>query len=171
MISWHVATSKPFSERIAEESLKRKGFAAFVPKVYTQSLVRGRRTWTERCYIPGYVFVRFDPVEDERWPTINYARGIQTLLYAASERPAPIRESAMNVILDRCNGDIVKAEDIDLALSRILPIGSMVRVQEGTFEGFVGKVAWSAQDRLKVVLSLFGRATKVSLLSKNVVMA
>lgn len=171
MLTWHVAATKPFCEMIAEEGLKKKGFAPFNPKCYVQRVVRGRRTWTERCYIPGYIFIRFDPVEDRRWPQINYVRGVASLLYSASERPAPIREQAMNVILERCNGDVVKAEDIDLALSRVVPIGAMVRVQEGTFEGFVGRVAWSHEDRVKVVLSLFGRDTKVALPTKHVVMA
>lgn len=170
-LCWHVATCKPFSEMIAEKSLTSKGFLAFNPKYYTERVTRGRRTWTERCYIPGYIFIRFDPVEDERWPQINFARGIQTLLYSSAERPAPIRETAMNVLLDRCNGDRVKAEEIDVALSRVVPIGSVVRVTEGSFEGFTGKVVWSAEDRLKVVLSLFGRPTKVSLANKAVALA
>jgi transcription antitermination factor NusG len=171
MLTWHVAQTKPFFEMIAEDGLRRKGFCPFNPKVYEERLVRGRRTWTERCYIPGYIFIRFDPLEDVHWPKINYVRGIHTLLYSASEKPAPIKDAAMAVLLDRCNGDRVKAEDIDLALSRVVPIGSMVRVVEGTFSEFVGKVSWSAADRVKVVLSLFGRATNVSLPSRNVVMA
>jgi transcription antitermination factor NusG len=170
-LTWHVAVVKPFHEMIAEEGLRRKGFQPFNPKVYTQRVVRGARTWTERCYIPGYIFVRFDPVEDIHWPQINYVRGIQTLLYAAHEKPAPIKDVAMAVLLDRCNGDRVKAEDIDLALSKVVPVGAMVRVVEGSFSEFVGRVSWSAQDRVKVVLSLFGRATNVSLPVKQVVMA
>lgn len=171
MLNWYVSTTKPFSEFVAERSLAAKGFNAFLPKYYTERIVRGSRTWTERCYIPGYIFVRFDPIEDERWPQINFARGVHSLLYSSHERPAPIRDKVMNVILERCNGDRVKAEDIDVAISNVLPIGSMVRVEQGTFEGFVGKVAWSVEDRLKVVLSLFGRQTKVSLPREHVVMA
>lgn len=170
-LSWHIASVKPFSEMIAENGLRSKGFQPFNPKVYTQKIVRGARTWTERPYISGYIFIRFDANEDTRWPTINYVRGIQTLLYSGPERPAPIKDAAMAVLLDRCNGDRVKAEDIDLALSKVCPVGSMVRVVDGTFTDFVGKVAWSDQDRVKVVLSLFGRQTKVAMPSRAVVMA
>lgn len=171
MMSWYAAQTKPFSEMVAEASLGSKGFTVFNPKYYTERLTRGRRTWTERCYIPGYVFVRFDPVEDERWPQINFARGIQTLLYSSVERPAPIRDKAMDVLINRCNGDRVKAEELDFALSRVVPVGSVVRVGEGPFEGFIGKVVWSAEDRLRVVLSLFGRQTKVALSNKAVELA
>jgi transcription antitermination factor NusG len=171
MLTWHVAQTKPFFEMIAEDGLRRKGFQPFNPKVYEERLVRGRRTWTERCYIPGYIFIRFDPVEDVHWPKINYVRGIHTLLYSASEKPAPIKDAAMAVLLDRCNGDRVKAEDIDLALSRVVPVGTMVRLEEGPLSGFVGRVSWSARDRVRVVLSLFGRATEVAMYSKHVVMA
>lgn len=170
VLTWHVAKTKPFSEMIAEASLHSKGFEAFNPKCYSHRVVRGRRTWTERCYIPGYIFIRFDPIEDERWPQINFARGIQSLLYSASEKPAPIRDVVMNVLLDRCDGDRVKAEEIDNVISRIIPVGATVRLQEGPFEGFTGKVVWSEDDRLKAVLSVFGRATKVTLPYKSVTM-
>lgn len=168
MLSWHVAQVKPFCEMVAENGLRNKGFQPFNPKVYTQKIVRGARTWTERPYLPGYIFIRFDPVEDVTWPTINCVRGIQTLLYSAHEKPAPIRDVAMAVLLDRCNGDRVKAEDIDAALLKVVPIGSDVRVAEGPFEGFVGKVTWSDRDRVRVVLSLFGRKTPTLLSSKDV---
>ncbi len=167
-LSWHVATCKPFSEMIAERSLSSKGFQAFNPKYYTQRIVRGARTWTERCYIPGYIFIRFDPVEDERWPQINYARGIQTLLYSSAEKPAPIRDIVMNVLLDRCNGDRVKAEELDAVLCRVIAVGSVVRVGEGAWSGFVGPVVWSDQDRVKVMLSMFGRPTKATLSNRSV---
>jgi transcriptional antiterminator RfaH len=167
-LNWHVASVKPFHEMIAEQGLRDKGFQPFNPKVYSQRVVRGQRTWTERPYIPGYIFIRFDPDEDLHWPKINYVRGIQSLMYAASERPAPIKDAAMSVLLERCNGDRVKAEDLDIALSRVIPIGAMVRVNDGAFEGFTGKVAWSERERVKVVLSLFGRPTKLTMPTRSV---
>jgi len=171
MLSWHVAQTKPFSEMIAETGLRDKGFQPFNPKVCNQRIVRGARTWTERPYIPGYIFVRFDPSEDVHWPKINYIRGIQSLLYSASEKPAPIKDAAMAVLLDRCNGDRVKAEDLDFALSKVFLVGTDVRVVDGTFSELVGRVLWSDRYRVKVLLSLFGRPTNVSLLSKHVAMA
>lgn len=172
MLSWHVAKTKPFSEMIAEAGLLRKGFRPFNPKCYTQRIVRGARTLTERCYLPGYIFVQFDPVEDDNWPNINYVRGIQSLLYVPGfERAAPVRDAAMRVLFDRCNGDRVKAEDIDFALSRVIPIDASVRVVEGPFEHHVGRVSWSDSDRVKVVMHLFGRATTVSLKNKAVELA
>lgn len=170
-LSWHVASVKPFHEMIAEAGLRNKGFQPFNPKVYTQRIVRGARTWTERPYLPGYIFIRFDPHEDVHWPKINFVRGIQTLLYSASEKPAPIKDAAMAVLLDRCNGDRVKAEDIDLALTKVLPIGSQARVVDGSFKDFVGTVAWSDQERVRIVLGLFGRQTKITLPSRAVELA
>lgn len=171
MLSWHVATTKPFSEMVAEEGLRRKGFQPFNPKCYTQRIVRGARTWTERPYIPGYIFVRFDANEDVRWPDINFVRGIQTLLYSASEKPAPIRDAVMAVLLERCNGDRVKAEELDAALVKFFVVGSDVRVTEGAFAQHVGRVAWNEKDRVRVVLSLFGRPTNVSLPSRQLQLA
>jgi transcription antitermination factor NusG len=171
MLSWHVAQTKPFSEMIAEEGLRRKGFQPFNPKCYSQRVVRGARTWTERSYIPGYIFVRFDAVEDVDWPKINFVRGIQSLLYSASEKPAPIKDVVMDALLARCNGDRVSAEDMDLAIAKVLPVGSRVRVLGGAFEQHVGLVKWSDRDRVNVVLGLFGRAVNVSLSNASVVLA
>lgn len=167
MLSWHVATTKPFSEMIAEEGLRRKGFQPFNPKCYTQRVVRGARVWTERPYLPGYIFVRFDAREDN-WPQINFVRGIQALLYSAYEKPAPIRDAVMAVLLEHCNAARVKAEELDQALSKFFAVGSDVRVTEGAFAHLCGRVAWSDRDRVGVVLHLFGRRpTNVSLSSKS----
>lgn len=170
MLAWHAAVTQPFSEMVAEENLKRQGFQPFNPKCYSERITRGRRVLTERCYIPGYIFVRFDSVND-RWEAINSTRGIKSLMYAASEKPAPIREAVMQVLLDRCNGDVVKAEDLDLAISRVIPIGALVKVTEGPFEGFVGPVKWNHNERVKVMLSLFGRSNPVKLPTTHVALA
>lgn len=161
MLAWHVATTKPFSEMIAEDELKRKGFQPFNPKCVSLRINKGRRTWTERCYMPGYIFIRFDASED-RWPIINSTRGIRSLLYSTVEKPAPLREAAMQLIIDRCNGDTVREEELDLELTKVIPIGTMVRLFDGPFAGFTGRVKWRHADRVKVVLSLFGRATEAT---------
>jgi transcription antitermination factor NusG len=168
MMRWHVVQTKPFSEMLAEEGIRRKGFQPFNPKVYVHRIVRGARTWTERCYIPGYIFVQFDAEAQPQWPTINFVRGVKALLYSAHETPAPVRDSAMRVLFERCNGDRVKAEDIDTALSRVLPLDAQVRILSGPFEHHVGRVAWTDAERVRVVLSLFGRATKVELKTRAV---
>lgn len=168
MLTWQVATVKPLCQLIAEENLRRKGFQAFNPKCYTQRIVRGVRMWIERFYIPGYIFVQFDPVEQTNWPTINYVRGIRSLLYSGVEKPAAVRDAAMRILFDRCNGDRVKVEDIDAALSRIMPVGSNVRVNDGPLTGHKAVVEWSDADRVNVVLSLFGRPIKTSLPSRSV---
>ena len=167
-LSWHVARTKNFSEMIAEKALRDKGFSSFNPKCYTERFTRGRRVLTERCYIPGYIFIQFDPVEQPNWPSINYTRGIHSLLYMGPEKAAPIRDSAMNIILDRCNGDRVKAEDIDFAISKIIPVGANVKIVDGPFAGFEGPVKWSDGQRIKVLLSLFGRPMQTGFKSKHV---
>lgn len=171
LLAWHVATTKPFSEMIAEEALKQKGFQPFNPKCYSVRVVKGRRTWTERCYMPGYIFIRFDSVDD-RWPVINNTRGIRSLLYSAVEKPAPLREAVMQSIIDRCNGDgVVKEEELDLALTKVIPIGTMVRLLEGPFQGFSGPVIARQSDRVKVMLSLFGRPTETKVDLKSLELA
>lgn len=165
--AWYVATVYPFKEMIAEEALFRRGLQPFNPKVRTSKIVRGRNVITERPYIPGYIFVNFD-IEDERWRLISATRGIQRLISSTPELPSRIRPDAMRAILERCEGGIIDETEVDTALARFVPVGSIVKVKSGPFSDLEGKVVWSHADRVKVLLSLFQRPTEVRLKSGEV---
>lgn len=129
--------------------------------------MRGQRVITERPYIPGYIFVRFDPVEDN-WQPINWTRGIETLMYGTVEKPARVRDDAIQILIDRCDGGYVKEEEIDLAWSKLVPVGSTVQMIEGPFAGHRGKVTWSKDDRVRVLMTLLGGQRELKMKSAAV---
>lgn len=169
MHAWYVAATLPGEGLRAEEHLDRQGFQSFNPLCATTKIVRGARVIRQTPYIPGYIFVRFD-VHEDPWRKIYSTRGIKTLLGGNPERPTPVREDAMAILLDKCNGKIVKAEHVDAALSRIVPVGSTVRIVEGPFNGHEAKVTWSHDDRVTAIMSLFGRPCELKLRSSDVQM-
>ena len=170
LLSWHVATVNPFSELLAEEHLKADGFQPFNPKFRVARVTRGRKVITERPYIPGYIFIRFDRDDDERWPRINRTPGVRALLYATYNRPAPIRDEVMELILAQCAGDYVIEAEADKVLAKFIPVGSRVRITAGTFEGHSGPVTLAHAERVDVILKIFGRPTKVNVLPEQVEM-
>jgi len=147
-------------ELTAEENLRRQGFQPFLPLVGDARIVRGAKTLRLRPYVPGYIFTNFD-AEVDPWQRINHTRGVQRLLCAQPELPSPVRAAAMKLIFDRCDGQVVRADDLDDALVKFVPVGSTVKLREGPFEGHVGRVTLSEQARVNIVLSLFGRRTTV----------
>jgi transcription antitermination factor NusG len=168
--AWYAATVYPFKDTIAEDSLQRRGLQPFNPRVRQTRIIRGRKHIVEQPYIPGYIFINFD-VDDERWKLINSTRGIQRLISSDSETPSRIRPEAMKVIIERCVDGFVDQGEVDAALVRFVPVGSIVRVHCGPFEGWSGKVTWSHNDRVKVLLSLFGRSNPVSLRATEVTLS
>lgn len=167
MFSWHVATTKPFSELIAEKHLEQQNFQPFSPKCLIARIVRNRRVITEKPYIPGYIFINFDDDADN-WQAINATRGIQSLILSGPEKPATIRQPAMDVLIDKCSGSLVNPDAVDLELSKLIPIDATVRVNTGPLEGRVGPVRWSHNQRVAVLLTFLGSTREIELAAKAV---
>lgn len=163
--AWYVATTKPFSEFVAEENLQRQGFQPFNPVCSVTRIERGARVTKTKPYLPGYIFVRFDRLV-QPWQRINNTRGVEALLPrmgTETGEPGEVRERAMRVLQQKCIGSSVLPEHVDVALSQIIPEGATIRITAGAFVGFEAPVKWSHEDRVKVIVSLFGRPTPVKL--------
>lgn len=175
MLQWYVATVDWFWEARVEEGIarecerKKMDVQCFNPKVVTTKIIRGRKHMTEMPYVGGYVFCRFNRADD-RWRGVYAVRGIRTVLGASPERPSPIRDDAMAILLNRCNGQYVEAKHVDTALSKIVPIGSTVQITRGAFSGYEAEVSWSHGDRVKVIMSLLGAQREIKLNSHDVQM-
>lgn len=151
---------------MAESHLLRQKFQPFVPKVSVEKLWRGERIIRIRPYIPGYIFIRFDR-ETDRWRSINGTRGIKQLV-TCGDVPTRIPDRAMNVLLEMCVDGYVKEESVDLSLKKLIPVDTTVKIKEGPFALFHGKITMSTEDRVTLLTSIFGRETEVTLDPKDV---
>lgn len=160
MLAWCVASTHVQAELIAEDDLRKKGHEPFNPKALIPRIVRGCRQFTEQPYLRGYIFVAID-TDFDHWRGINFARGVKTLLYSAPYKPALVRQEAMAALLSICNGKYeTDFSAIDRAIAKVLPPGTTVKVPS---LGQSGKVTWTHNDRVRVMLSFLGTTREVEL--------
>jgi transcriptional antiterminator RfaH len=160
--NWHVAVTEWNKELVAERFLRSAGFEPFNPRCSSQHMRRGRRVTVVRPYVPGYIFVRFDPAR-EPWQDINRARGIRRLICNTPETPTRIRQSVMAELFERCDGQVVDACVLDEIALRHMPEGSRIRIMAGPLMGFEATVQLSTPQRLAALVTIFGRTTPLDL--------
>ena len=129
-----------------------------VPTEEVVEVRRGKKVTTERRFMPGYVLVRME-LSDEGYHLITSINRVTGFL-GPQGRPMPMRDAEVNQILNR----VQEGEEAPRTLIHF-EIGEQVKINGGHFEGFDGNVEEVDEEnqRLKVTVSIFGRATPVEL--------
>ena len=129
-----------------------------VPTEEVIEVRRGKKVTTERRFMPGYVLVRME-LSDEGYHLITSINRVTGFL-GPQGRPMPMRDAEVNQILNR----VQEGEEAPRTLIHF-DIGEQVKINGGHFEGFDGNVEEVDEEnqRLKVTVSIFGRATPVEL--------
>ena len=119
---------------------------------------RGRRVNAERKFFPGYVLVRMD-MSDEAYHLVKNTPKVTGFL-GQQNRPSPISQSEVDQIVNQVQEGVERPKP-----SVVFEIGEQVRVCDGPFATFSGLVEEVDEEkaRLKVAVSIFGRATPVEL--------
>jgi transcription termination/antitermination protein NusG len=164
---WYIVQAySNFEKKVAEsieEKAKQKGLSHLFEKIVvpTEKIVeirRGRKVDAERKFFPGYVMVRAD-LTDEAFHLIKNTPKVTGFL-GSDSKPVPISDAEADRILVQIQ------EGVDRPKSAMsFEIGEQVRVSDGPFASFNGFVQEVDQERsrLKVEVSIFGRATPVDL--------
>ncbi|MFT4096797.1 MAG: transcription termination/antitermination protein NusG [Rhodoblastus sp.] len=145
-------------EQAAQRNLADKFEEVLVPTEQVIEVRRGRKINSERKFFPGYVLVKCD-LTDQVYHLIKNTPKVTGFL-GADNKPMPISEAEA----DRIKGQV--AEGVERPKSSIsFEIGETVRVADGPFASFNGKVEEvdEGRSRLKVAVSIFGRETPVEL--------
>lgn len=155
-----------FENKVAEavkDKAKKKGLAdkvedIIVPKEDVVEVKRGQKVSTERKVFPGYVLAKLD-MNDDVWHMIKDTPKVTGFLGAAN-KPAPISEKEAARLLQQLQEGVERPKNL---IS--FEIGEEVKVSEGPFASFNGTVEEVDEEkgRLKVSVSIFGRATPVEL--------
>ena len=164
---WYsVSVLSNFEKKIAEQirhSVEDAGLQdeieeVLVPTEEVIEIRRGKKVTAERRFMPGYVLVRME-MSDRGYHLINSINRVTGFL-GPQGRPMPMRDAEVNAILNR----VEEGEAAPRTLIHF-EVGEKVKVTDGPFEDFDGMVEEVDDDnqRLKVTVSIFGRATPVEL--------
>ena len=164
---WYIVHAySNFENKVAEsirEQAKQRGLEELfehimVPKEKVTEVRRGRKIDTERKFFPGYVLAKME-LTDEAYHLIKNTPKVTGFL-GSDKKPMPISDAEAQRILQQVQ------EGVDRPKPSIsFEIGENVRVSDGPFASFSGVVEEidEARSRVKVAVSIFGRATPVEL--------
>ena len=163
---WYIVHAySNFENKVAEsirDQAKQRGLAehideVLVPKEKVTEARRGRKVDAERKFFPGYVLVKMD-LTDEAYHLIKNTPKVTGFL--GDKKPMPISEAEAAHILQQVQEGVERPKP-----SVSFEIGENVRVSDGPFASFNGVVEEvdEGRSRVKVAVSIFGRATPVEL--------
>jgi transcriptional antiterminator NusG len=155
-----------FEKKVAtaiREQAEQKGLAdqfeeILVPTEEVVEVRRGAKVNSERKFFPGYVLVKMD-MDDTTWHLVRNTAKVTGFL-GGRGRPSPITEAEAARIMHQVQEGIERPKP-----SITFEIGEQVRVCDGPFTSFNGTVedVDEEKSRVKVAVSIFGRATPVEL--------
>ena len=144
--------------KVEEQELGDQIDEVLVPTEEVIEIRRGKKVQAERRFMPGYVLVHME-MSDEGYHLITSINRVTGFL-GPQGRPMPMRDAEVEAILGR----VEEGQEAPRTLINF-EIGEKVKVNDGPFEDFDGLVEEVDDDnqRLKVTVSIFGRATPVDL--------
>jgi len=164
---WYIVhTYSNFEKKVAEEikrQAEQQGLSDLIEDVLvpTEDIVeirRGQKVNAERKFLPGYVLLRAR-LTDECYHLVKNVAKVTGFL-GQNNKPMPLRQGEVDRILNQVTEGAERPKS-----TIIFEIGEQVRVADGPFTSFNGTVEEIDEDRsrLKVAVSIFGRATPVEL--------
>jgi transcription termination/antitermination protein NusG len=164
---WYVVhVHSGFEKKVAasiREKAEQNGLAdmfadILVPTEEVVEVARGRKVNMERKFFPGYVLVKM-ALTDQSWHLVKNTAKVTGFL-GGGAKPVPMSEAEAMRLISQVQEGIAHPKN-----TITFDIGEQVRVADGPFASFNGTVEEVDEEkaRLKVSVSIFGRATPVDL--------
>jgi len=150
------AVSKNLKQRAESFGMEDKIFEVIVPREKKIRIKDGKRKEVEEKLYPGYVLVQMI-VTDESWYVVRNTPNVSGFV-GAGVTPVPLSDQEVDVLMKR-----VKQEAPQFKLN--VEKGDVVKITDGPFKDFDGKVSEVDMERgkVKVLVNMFGRDTSVEL--------
>jgi transcriptional antiterminator NusG len=164
---WYIVHAYSNFEKKVAESIKEQADQQgltdhfeeiLVPTEEVVELRRGQRINAERKFFPGYVLVKME-MTDDTYHLIKNTPKVTGFLGTAN-KPLPVPQVEIDRIVQQVQEGVERPKP-----TIMFEIGEAVRVTDGPFASFNGTVEEVDEEasRLKVAVSIFGRATPVEL--------
>ncbi len=143
-------------QRIDSMDMGEKIFNILIPKEKKIKIKNGKRKIVEEKIFPGYVLVEMI-VTDDSWYVVRNTPNV-TGFIGTGTIPTPVQDEEIKALQKRMG-----VEEPEYKIN--VEVNAPVRITDGPFKGFEGKVAEIDESRgkIKVLVSMFGRETPVEL--------
>lgn len=151
------AVARNLKQRIESLDMADKIFNVLVPKEKKIRIKNGKRKVVEEKIYPGYVLVEMI-VSDDSWYVVRNTPRV-TGFIGAGTVPIPVSLEEIKDLQKRMVGAGESKYKIEFS------VGDPVKIVDGPFKDFDGKVSEVDEERgkVKVLISMFGRETAVEL--------
>ena len=151
-------------QRALQDRIQRSGMQdhfgqILVPVEEVVEMKSGQKNISERKFFPGYVLVEME-MSENAWHLVKSTPKVTGFIGGTPNNPTPISEREVQNILHQIQEGVEKPRP-----KVLFEVGEAVRVKDGPFADFHGNVEDVNYDKnkLRVSVSIFGRATPVEL--------
>ena len=153
---------KNLEMRIETMDVQDKIFRVVVPTEEEIEIKQGRRMPVTKRVFPGYIIIQMD-MDDESWHVVRNTPGVTGFVSMEDEKegrpkPVPLEEKEVESILHQMESSEPR---VRVGFDK----GQIVRISDGPFADFMGAVdeVYPERDKIRVLVSFFGRETPVEL--------
>ena len=145
-------------ERVKSNKMEEYFSEVLVPSEKVIGLVKGEKKTTSRKFFPGYILVNME-LNDETWHLVKNTPKVTGFVGGTTTPPAISEEEVKKITHQMEEGAVRPKPKV------LFDRGENVRVVDGPFTNFTGIVdeVKPEKGKLKVLVSIFGRATPVEL--------
>ncbi|MFW6282625.1 MAG: transcription termination/antitermination protein NusG [Minisyncoccales bacterium] len=150
------AVAQNLKQRIKSLGMEDKIFKVIVPKEKKIKMKNGKRETVEEKIYPGYVLVQMI-VTDDSWYIVRNTPNVMGFV-GAETTPTPVSKEEVDMLMSK-----MKKDEPEYKIE--VEEGDVVKITDGPFKDFEGKVSEVDQERgkVKVLVDMFGRDTPVEL--------
>lgn len=145
-------------QRVEAMSMEESIGEVLIPTEDVVEMKEGKKKVTARKFFPGYVLINME-MSDEGWHLVKNTPKV-TGFVGMGNKPTALSQEEVDRIITQVT---VSAEKPKPKFS--FKPGEQVRIMDGPFSNFTGVVEELNEDKatLKVMVTIFGRATPVEL--------
>jgi transcription termination/antitermination protein NusG len=160
---WYVVHAYSGHESKVAETLKQRAetlhltdkiLEVLIPTQEKIQIKRGQRKTVNEKIFPGYMLVRMQ-LTDDSWLAVRSTQGV-TGFVGIGNRPTPLPKHEVQAI-QKYTRQATPSYKVDLSE------GEAVKISDGPFTDFLGTVSSIQEDKVTVLISIFGRETPVEL--------